>query len=345
MRFLTIDGWYFQDALRSMGHEVMSIGKGQGHDLSIDSMLSLKGLTEFLEAKSFRPDVVLWSDTCGPPMVIGFEALPAVTIGYSIDQYCNPWHLPYAAAFDCLLLAQKPYVELFEREGHAGENQWFPLFCNTKRDRDPGEKRDVPVSFVGTVEGSINTERRTFLDTFKARHPLIVKQGKYAPLYGRSQIVLNQSAAGELNFRLFEAAACGAAVLTETTDQGLLDLFTPGVHILPTYPKGDAATAAEIASAALLEPEKTAEIAATGRDAVQQRHSEKARAKQIVHFADKLLRKQSFKRRQAYSKIVAEELGKAFAMLAGDEKLPLSAELRKFFLDVGARYALTARGA
>lgn len=47
---------------------------------------------------------------------------------------------------------------------------------------------------------------------------------------------------GELNFRVFQAMACGAAVLTEATDNGLDELFTVGLEVL-TYPRGAVAAA------------------------------------------------------------------------------------------------------
>ena len=84
------------------------------------------------------------------------------------------------------------------------------------------------MSFVGTVAGSIiNTDRKAFLDAFRRECPLFVKSGDYVPVFNRSRLVLNQSAAGEVNFRVFQAMACGAALVTEDTGNGLCELFEP----------------------------------------------------------------------------------------------------------------------
>jgi glycosyltransferase involved in cell wall biosynthesis len=55
----------------------------------------------------------------------------------------------------------------------------------------------------------------------------------FAPMlefYDRSRIVPNESIFGEVNFRLFEAASCGCAVINPATP-GLQDLFIPGEEV------------------------------------------------------------------------------------------------------------------
>ena len=71
---------------------------------------------------------------CLPPALVWWDSrtFPAVTIGYSIDSYCNPWHIPYGAAFDAVLAAQKDYVRLFEDTPVPRPSEWLPLFA------DPG---------------------------------------------------------------------------------------------------------------------------------------------------------------------------------------------------------------
>jgi len=320
---------------------VLCIGQGPGNDLDLKRHISLKDLLGFLRDKKFQPDVILWCDTCRPPGVIGFETLPALTIGFSIDQYCNPWHYPYSAAFDLMLVAQKDYLPLFEKVNMPRPAHWFPLFCDQGKDVDPGVDRDIPVSFVGTVKGSINAARGPFLDEFKRHHPLYVRQGEYAPIFGRSQIVLNQSAAGELNFRIFQAAACGAAVLTEDTGNGLLDLFTPGKDILWPYKKGDAEDAARIARKSLADPEGLSAVALAGQDKVLKRHSVKLRVAELLNWASSLLRDRAFGWRIQNQRAVRRELAKAYQFLAADLELGLPVHLREFFAGLGERYRTT----
>lgn len=332
MRILNLDGHYFVEPFRKMGHEVLWLGSDPGCDVRLETVISLADLLALLGERAFTPDLVVWSDICRPPSVIGIESLPAVTVGFSIDQYCNPWHMAYAAAFDLMLVAQKDYLPLFEQEQLGNELEWFPLFCNPSRDADQGLERDVPVSFVGTVEGSINKERKHFLNDFKKRHPLFVTQGDYVPVFNRSRIVLNQSAAGELNFRVFEAMACGAALLTEDVENGLKDLFTDRESVL-LYPRGDAAGAAEAARRALADGSAET-IAAKGRHEVTARHSSTVRAAHIVRRAEELLaRGTSWRKRQ--QPLVRRRLANAYTILATDDQLPLNRELRAFYQRIG----------
>ena len=332
MRILNLDGHYFIKPFKEMGHDVLWLGSGPNCDVRLETVLSLADLMALLKEKSFTPDLVVWSDICRPPSVIGIESLPAVTVGFSIDQYCNPWHMAYAAAFDLMLVAQKDYVPLFEQEQLGNETEWFPLFCNPARDTDQGLERDVPVSFVGTVEGSINRQRKNFLNDFKKRHPLFVTQGDYVPIFNRSRIVLNQSAAGELNFRVFEAMACGAALLTEDVGNGLGDLFTHGEDVL-LYPRGDAAMAAETARRALGDGSADT-IAARGRDAVLARHSSTVRARHILkRTRDILAGKTSWRKREPAE--ARRRVANAYAILASDDQLPLTPELRDLYGRIG----------
>lgn len=339
MRFLVLDGSYFNKRLKELGHEVLSVGTEPGNDLRIERHMSLKGLMAFLDEKGFKPDVVLWCDMCRPPMVAGFENLPALTVGFSVDQYLNPWHVPYSAAFDLMLVAQKDYVRLFEHRVFPRPVEWFPLFCNENVDRDRGLERDIPVSFVGTLEGSINTGRKAFFSDFKKLQPIVVTSGKYEPVFTRSSIVLNQSAAGELNFRLFQASACGAAVLNEDVGNGLRDIFTPGEDLLPPYRRGDASDAARIASQWLARPEELSRMARAGRDLVVKDHSVTARTSRLVESARSMLAARAWKWRLRNAEPVRRELFQCFTFLATDEELGMPRDHREFYAGLASAYS------
>lgn len=341
MRVLNIDGLYFVQALRGLGAQVLTVGSAPGCEVHLRQPLSLKGLTGLLADRGFVPDLVLWADVCRPPSVVGFEHLPAVTLGFSIDSYCNPWHVPYAAAFDALLAAQKDYLPLF-LEGNPGRpTRWLPLFADPDQDRDPGGPRDIPMSFVGTVEGSINTARKPFLQAVRAGCPLLVRSGDYVPVFGRSRLVLNQSAAGEVNFRVFQAMVCGAALLTEDTDNGLRDLFEPGRDLL-VYPRGEAKAAAAVARQALA-PENAqalAGLARRGRDAVLARHLTTHRAASILALARELAAAKAPAARLARAEAMRRMLANAFFILASDEALPLPPDHRAFYSDLARLHLL-----
>ncbi len=341
MRILNLDGLYLVPAFRRLGAEVLSLGSAPGCEVFLDRPLSLAGLAELLTARGFAPDLVFWADVCRPPSVVGFETFPAVTIGYSIDSYCNPWHIPYGAAFDALLAAQKDYVRFFEDTPVPRPSEWMPLFADPDRDQDPGLERDIPASFVGTVTGSINTGRKAFLDAFRRECPLFVKSGDYVPVFNRSRLVVNQSAAGEVNFRVFQAMACGAALLTEDAGNGLLNLFEPGRDLL-VYPRGQARAAAALARQALA-PENASALsamAARGREKVLSAHSTDARAARVLDLARRLAALGAPRKRRAAMERIRPMLANAFFILASDAALPLPADHRDFYAGLGRLHLL-----
>lgn len=328
MRILNLDGHYFVEPLKRMGHDVLWVGPFEQCDVRLTETLSLAGLFKLLDARGFTPDLLIWADLCKPPSVLGIESLPCITVGYSIDQYCNPWHGSYSAAFDLMLVAQKDYLPMFAEDRNGNKVEWAPLFCDPFKDIDLKQDRDIPVAFVGTVEGPLNSTRKLFLDAFKKHHPIFVTQGDYVPVYNRSRLILNQSAVGELNFRIFEAMACGAAILTEDAQNGLSDLFTNGEDIL-LYPRGNAQVAAKIAQSALNDP-YLKDLARNGQIKVAAKHSSTARAKHILAQASQLAAIRPTWRQQNLS-VVQQRIANAYNLLAFDQELPLTSDLRDLF--------------
>jgi hypothetical protein len=337
MNILNLEATHFVNFWRKTGHNVLSIGPGPNCDVQSKKIISLKQLWSILKQHNFYPDLVFWNDNCRLPSVIGFETLPCTCIGFSIDQYCNPWHVPYSAAFDLFLVAQKDYLPLFQKHKHLPKSEWFPLFCNPERDKDLGLTRDIPVSFVGTQDPPLNPQRFKLLTAFKKSFPLFLTTGNYVPIFARSQLVLNQSAAGELNFRIFQAAACGAAVLTEDTYNGLRDIFIPGQDIL-LYAKGDVSSALSNSKKALSMQEKLQKIARSGQEKVVQYHTVKVRGKRIIRHAETLIRQQNHKNRLQKQKRINQELAKCFLFISTDQQLPLPEEQRSFYASLAQRY-------
>jgi len=335
MRIVNLHHTAFVGTFRKLGHDVLAIGTTPDCDVVLDEPLSCKRFLDLLAARGMSPELVFWCDACQPPWIFGLENLPAVTIGYSVDQYMNPWHVPYSACFDGLYVAQKDYLPLFAASPTNRPAAWMPLFCNPAYDRDDGLDRDIPVSFVGTLDGPANPGRRPFLNAFRRMAPLFSGAGRYAPIFNRSQIVLNQSAAGELNFRVFQAMACGAALLTEDTENGLRDLFVPGRDLL-VYRRDDPADAARAARAALQDPDLSV-IARNGRRKTLANHTVASRAREVLALAARLGAGRAPKKRLAALARVAAQVQKAYAILATDEKLPLATAERQFFMNMARK--------
>ena len=339
MNILNLEGTYFVKELKKRGHNVFSIGPFNECDLKADTLISPKKLIKILKNRNFFPDMVLWNDICRLPSVLGFEMLPCVTVGYSIDQYCNPWHIPFFSIFDAVFVAQKDYVFLFKKEYREQKIRWLPLFFNPEiAFCNDNEKREIDISFVGTIEGTINENRKVFLKNFSEYIPVVIKHGNYQKVYSKSKIVLNQSAAGELNFRIFEAMACGAAVLTEDTGNGLKELFIPEKEIL-IYKRGNYLDAVKVAQKWLFS-EKLSKLAKAGYEKVKKYHSIDIRVNKILKLTEKLLYEKFYKWRINNKNIIFSDIAKSFFFLATDEKIKIPSHFRKIFLEIGNKYKI-----
>lgn len=336
---LNMGGTYLVSPLRALGHQVFCVGLERGCDFRTEHPLTAAALLLRLEAAGVRPDVSLYVDNGNLPFVLGVETLPWPSLFYSIDTFCNPWHIPFAAGFDFTLVAQKDYVFLFQSEGCPC--RWMPLFFSGQPPAMPEDVqshlcRDVPVAFVGTLRPRNIPDRLPFLERFRRNCPLVFMQGNFVPLFSRARIVLNQTAASELNFRCFEAMSLGAALLMEQCENGLEDLFTPGRDILPPYPRGDARAAASIAAEWLARPEALAAVAVAGQQLVLQRHSGFERAREVAGLMEELMSGDAASVRLADAARRRRIVSTTYAIIGAELVQPEQAALRDFFLSLHA---------
>lgn len=331
MKILLI-GNYLSSALKQLGETVLQVGFGDGDDICTKHPLYSHTLLQLAQDKGFSPDAFLYCDLGNFPLVLDPQNLPIPSIWYSIDTYCNPWHINYGHGFDKTLVAQKDFIFLFTKEGI--DAQWFPLFCQSSHIIPYEERvRDIPISFVGTLGHKNNPDRKPFLQSFRAQFPLVIHSGSYAEIFARSHIVLNQTAFSEVNFRCFEAIAMGAALLMEKCQNGLSSLFVEGVEILPTYLRNNVASAVSIAKYALEHKEHLASIARAGQKRLCQEHTDLVRAKKVIELFTNIQEEKSVQKRLENLKTRAFWVQTAFAILASD--LPQSFETYKdFFLEI-----------
>lgn len=315
---------HFARAFRQLGFRVFRAHHDPGSDLVLTRPVRVNTVLDAAGRDGVKPDFLFYCDDGNLPLLIDPQNWPGPSLYYSIDTYCNPWHIPYAGGFDVQLVAQKDFVPLFKE----CDAQWLPLFTSVIEPDNDFASRDIPVAFVGTRGHKNNPGREPFLLGFKKRQPLFITQGDYTPVFDRSRIVLNQTAFGELNFRCFEGPACGAALLMEDCQNGLRDIFTPGHDILPLFPRHDSAAAAKIAAEYLARPQELAAIAARGKDLVRKKHTVEARAATVAEYALEASATHFSPSRQWR----ADSVRKAFAMLGVELVDPRWEQLRKFFL-------------
>lgn len=329
MKILMLGNPYMAGALRKRGHAVLAANWHGSGQMLLGHPATAKNIWQKAHAAGFEPDLLLYQDDGNLPVLLDPENVPCPAIYYSIDTYCNPWHVGYAHGFDVILVAQKDFLSLFTREGM--DARWFPLF-NPREENYAldGGQRDVPIAFVGSLGHQNNPEREPFLKRFRRLQPLVMRQGAYAELFSRSLIVLNQTAFSEINFRCFEAMACGAALLTEQCSNGFEELFTPGENILPPYKRNDARAAADIACRYLARPQALAEIAKAGQEHVRLRHGPQARAATLEAIAAELVAE--VKNRGDMAAQRRYSVRSAFAMIALELTRPEMTAYRDFYL-------------
>lgn len=299
MRILSFNQNWLAQELRELGHEVVTCGHVPGLDARIpkrvipiqDVLLSLKG---------FSPDVLLFLDDSMPAfMTSGLDTCEIPSVFYSVDSHQHDEvHPLIAPLFDHVLVAQRDYIPLFEKSGVP--NTWFPLWA--PRYAEPATQKKYQASFVGTLNSQLNPRRVKFFEQLARRIPIHVSSGAYVEIFPLSEMVVNQTVKGDLNFRVFEAMMCGAALLTERTQNGLLDLFKEGVHLI-TYTSDDVEEVTEKFQALSDNPHILREIAFAGREEVLQRHTGMHRALQLEGIL-RDVRKRGSSARQHYVSMV-----------------------------------------
>ncbi|MFH1863072.1 MAG: glycosyltransferase [bacterium] len=233
MRILLLNNPFFAEALRKLGHEVLSSQPNHGDLVESSPAPDIHDILDQMPS-SRQPDLII--------AVEGFEEkvyyrnlnlCDIPTVFWAIDTHVHlRWMAPYSQEFDLTCVAQRDHVERFPSA------RWLPL-CFPRMIQVPFDNpRDIPVSFIGNLKAVECPQRYEFLKALQERVPILIGSGDYVEAYKRSAIILNHCVAGDLNFRVFEALACGGMLLTPDIKNGQNLLFEPGLD-LATYRSGD----------------------------------------------------------------------------------------------------------
>src|SRR5439155_622821 len=161
--------------------------------------------------------------------------------------------------------------------------RWLPWGADERVFHERGLRRVHDLVFVGTVDPATRPKRAAVVECLRRRFGLAtfgesvgtrLSWEEMAAVFASSKIVLNEAILGDLNFRVFEAMACGALLATERIDNGLLDLFTPGEH-LAVYGPDDLVP--QVAHYVRADAER-ARVAANGAQAVREQEPKLVRA-------------------------------------------------------------------
>lgn len=213
------------EQLKSLGHNVLELKPGGG----------LCRLGNEPGVREFQPDMIIQQETLGARVLLqGLEDFECPAVYWSIDTHLNFfWQRFYARNFDLVLTTQKSWAGRFQKMCGTSA-AWLPWF-GRNRAWTPWDKRDVEVSFVGRI-----TEHRVIrawmADFLQKEYQADIRENmSFARMldhYSRTRFVPNESIAGEINFRLFEAACCGALVLNQKLMEDIQDLYEPGKEIV-----------------------------------------------------------------------------------------------------------------
>ncbi|MEG2171942.1 MAG: glycosyltransferase, partial [Desulfovibrionaceae bacterium] len=175
---------------------------------------------DLVRMAGWEPDVVVVADKSRPPFVVGMEQFPCVTVFYCVDSHIHSYYPLYAQAFDVCLVSLKDHMHTFLAKKLCAEQVWwFPAFAPDISLESAAASAHTDFIwdclFVGTVDAATNRARAEFLAALKNLVPsLHVTHGDYRNLFPQGRILLNHCAAGDLNFRVFEAMGCGGCLLT-----------------------------------------------------------------------------------------------------------------------------------
>jgi hypothetical protein len=244
--------------------------------LSHDDVVRLAG---------FDPEVVVYSDKSGPPPLAGLERFPCLTVFYCVDSHIHSWYPDYARAFDLCAVSLKDHVPRFASRLGPERVLWLPPFPRLEDRPMPAEKVHDMI-FVGKVDPALTPRRHAFLAELKRLLPgLHVTKGAYRELFPTGRLALNVAEGGDLNFRVFEALACGACLVTPEVGHGQDELFTPGEHLF-TYPSMDVRAVADLAAGLLADEPRRERAAAAGEALVRAAHRPEHRAAALLDFID-----------------------------------------------------------
>jgi len=266
------------------------------------------GWDEICEEAGFIPDAVVYSDRSFPPPLLGVESYPCPTCFYVVDSHIHDWYPAYAEIFDCCAVSLKNHVQTFADTRTPGTTIWLPPYPReADGNRTIRERWDV--SFVGTVNPETTPKRAKFLEELEALLPGVVnvETGAYQWIFANSRIVLNIAERGDLNFRVFEALACGACLLTPAIEHGQDELFESG-RCLETYENLNAEDAAAKIKMLLADPARCEALRVAGRAEIEKKHRMKHRAKQLADLLDSAATRGAYAKRISSPKPPSNDL-------------------------------------
>lgn len=293
MNILIFNQNWFADVYRQMGHTVWTCGLASHLDYQLSTPLVHIDtiIKEFIGG--MQPDVILIHDNSAPIVVDGLAESKIPIVFYSVDIHHHAeLHEYLSHVVDYMFVAQRDYVSELRKKASCPV-EWLPLWAS--RYVEASSDKSYGAVFVGTLDSDLNPDRVQFFEALTKEVDVLCMTGKYWEIFPHSEIVINQTVKGDLNFRVFEAMMCGSMLLTESAPNGLDLLFTAGEHMV-TYKKGDVSDASEKVQHYLKDKVQARKIAEAGREEVLAKHTIQQRAETVFSVLKEVKRSHSPKR-------------------------------------------------
>ena len=272
-----VGGEFFMQHMQAEGFRVVRLPLTRPGALAWDEICAACGAA---------PDAVVYTDRSLPPPLLGLERYPALTAFYCIDSHIHGWYPLYAGAFDLCAVSLRDDVARFGAELSPRRVLWLPPFAEDRYQPRPAADaqsgKDFDLLFVGSVDPETTPQRFDFLGRLGRAFPgLASRRGDFNELLPRARVALNIAERGDLNFRVFEALACGACLLTPRIANGQDELFEDGVHFV-TYEADNEADCAAKARALLADDSRREAYGRAGFARVDAAHRPRHRAQALA---------------------------------------------------------------
>lgn len=275
MNILCFNQCWFKEEWEEDGDKVYTVGFGDHFDYHLDEITHINSVLKKLPQSFGTPDVIVCFDNSSPIYVFGLEDINIPTFFYAVDTHQHlELHTYLSNCFDHMTIAMKDYLSHIHENG-CKDVDWLPLWAS--KVVDASDEKKYGAVFVGTLNKDLNPGRVAFFEKLCKETDVLCKQGAWWEIFPYSEIVINQTVKGDLNFRVFEAMGTGALLLTEKTPNGLFDIFEDKKHLV-TYTKDDVKEAKEIIEYYLSHTDEARQIARAGREEIFKHHLPRHRA-------------------------------------------------------------------
>jgi len=283
MNILCVDGSEYVESFRSQGHRVAHFARPPG--AAAHESLADYTLDHALAHCAFEPDLIV-VQLFGPRLLLrGLESCPYPLAARVYDSSFNHfWLRHYLALFDHVFVDFESSIPRLAELGIRAH--WLPYSVDEMLFAPLCPEPKYAVGFVGVTE--LRPRRQAFLELLRAHFEVEVAgaiSGKQrlrlpqlAEFYSQCQVVVNECLFDGINFRVFEAMAAGACLVTESTQNGLPGLFRAGDELVTYEP----ANLIERVAALLADSERRSRIARSGRQRVLSEHTHAVRSQRLL---------------------------------------------------------------